>query len=103
MKKYRVIWTPQAQQDLKSIKAYISQHDPRAAASFVKRIRQRGRKLVTLPSAGVPVEQPFRPDLREFFVGNYRIIYHVGRDVVHILLAAHGARLLGSDELPTIE
>jgi plasmid stabilization system protein ParE len=62
-------------------------------------IRERARKLNSLPNAGVRVEDPPRPDLREFFVGNYRVIYRVDETAVYILMVVHGSKLIG-DELP---
>jgi hypothetical protein len=40
-----------------------------------------------------------RPDLREVFVGSYRIIFRIGTEVVHIMAVVHGARNLADGQL----
>jgi len=99
MKKYPVIWTPQAKRDLRRIKSYIARDSPSAAKAFIRRIQERARKIGVMPTAGSPVLEATTPDIREIFVGNYRIIYQVRTDDVRILVAMHGAQLLQQDRL----
>jgi len=92
MKKFRIIWTPQAKQDLRTIQSYIAHFAPGPARAFVARIRDRVRKLSTFPHATVPVEELARFDIREVYVGSYRVMFRVEADVVRILTVVHGAR-----------
>ena len=99
MKKYRIIWTPQAKSDLRSIEGYISQFAPATAKAFIRRICDRVRTLVTLPLAAVPLSDLPRADLREVYVGSYRIIFRVTDETVQVLAVVHGARLLSNDSI----
>lgn len=96
-KKFRVIWTPQAQNDLVSINHYIARDSPTAAKRFVQRIRDRGRRIAVMPKAGARVLESSDPDVRETYLGAYRIIYRVVKNEVQILTVIHGARLLTDD------
>src|SRR5262245_7984393 len=99
MKSYRIVWTPQAKSDLRLIESYIAQFAPATAKAFIRRIRDRVRTLTTLPTAASPLTDPPLSNLREIYVGNYRIIFRVGSDVVDILTVVHGARLLDDGDL----
>jgi plasmid stabilization system protein ParE len=52
-----------------------------------------------MPLAGALVMEAGRPDIREVYVGSYRIIYRVLESEVHILTVMHGAQLLSSERL----
>jgi toxin ParE1/3/4 len=99
MKKYPVIWTPPAKRDLRRIKRYIARDSPTAANSFIQRIQERVRRIGVMPTAGSPVPETGMPDIREIFVGNYRIIYQVRETDVRALIAMHGAQLLTQDRI----
>jgi addiction module RelE/StbE family toxin len=99
MKKYPVIWTPQAKQDLRRIKRYNSRDAPSTAKAFIRRIQERVRNIGIMPTAGSPVLEATTTDIREIFVGNYRIIYRVRDEDVRVLIAMHGAQLLTQDRL----
>jgi toxin ParE1/3/4 len=92
MKNFRIVWTLRARDDLKSIKRYIAQSAPATAKSFIGRIRDRVRTLATLPHATVPLTDPPTTDLREMYVGSYRIIFRVLSDEVQVIAVVHGAR-----------
>jgi toxin ParE1/3/4 len=96
--KFRLRWTARAKADLRSIKAYIAQHAPRTADSVVRSIRDRCRRLLTMPLAAPMVEEFGRETIRETYYGNYRIIYVVGEGTMTVIAAFHGARLL-TDEI----
>src|SRR6476660_4602379 len=98
-KKYRLRWTAQAKADLRSIKAYIAQHAPRAAEAVVQRIRDRCQRLLAMPNAAPIVEEFGRETIRETYYGNYRIIYVVGESILTVISVFHGARLLTDDIL----
>src|SRR5262245_23256269 len=94
MKNYRVIWTPQAECDLREIKRYISRDAPSTANAFIRRIQERVRKLGTMPTAASIVLEFGREDVREIYVGSYRIIFRIRESDVRILTVMHGAQLL---------
>jgi toxin ParE1/3/4 len=99
MKSYRVIWTPQAECDLREIKRYISRDAPSTARAFIRRIRERVRKMGTMPMAASRAMEAARGDVREIYVGDYRIIFRIRENDVRILTVMHGARLVREDKL----
>jgi toxin ParE1/3/4 len=99
MNKCPVIWTPQAKRDLRDVKRHIARDAPSTAKAFVGRIRQRVCNIGVMPTAGSPVAETARSDIREIYVGSYRVIYRVRKDDVRILVVMHGAQLLSPDRL----
>lgn len=90
----QVIWTESAWEDLERIAETIAIDSPFYAASFVERIRDKGRRLAVIPEAGAIVPEFDDPLIREVFEKSYRLIYHVGNEVVSVLGLIHGAREL---------
>ena len=50
----RIVWTPRAQRDLDAAFDYILQHNPTAARSLYRRIRERVQRLAQHPRTGRP-------------------------------------------------
>ena|SRR5688572_15024520 len=100
--KVPVFWAQEAQLNLQSIRQYIAKDNPEAATAFIRRIRARARKIGVMPTAGVPVAESSDSNVRETYVGSYRIIYRLAEDRVRILMVIHGARLLSDDRLKEI-
>lgn len=87
-----IIWSPQALDDLVSLRAYIAEDDPAAAERIVLRILRNVEMLLPdNPQAGRPGRVPGTRELvvpRTPFIVPYRI---AGRDI-YILRVYHGAR-----------
>jgi toxin ParE1/3/4 len=94
----RVRWSGRALHDLRSIAAYISKDNPTAARRWVARLRERAQKIIPFPHAGRRVPEYERDDVREVFLGNYRIIYRIFPDLIEILTVFEGHRLLRRPE-----
>ena len=93
MKKYRLLWTGPALDDLRSIRDYISADGrPRAAQSMAKRIRRRLLSLQSHPESGRRVPEFAAAELREVIVSPYRIIYELKEDRIIVLRIWHGRR-----------
>ena len=92
-------WTPQAANDLEAIAAYIALDSEHYASLFVMDIVGSIERLSISPQRGRIVPEIRKPEIREIFFGNYRIIYRLRSSVVEILTIYHGARLLMPDEL----
>lgn len=103
MRKYPVIWMPRAKRDLRDIKRYIAHHAPSTAKQFIQRIRDRVRKIGIMPPAAPMVSESALPDLREIYVSEYRVIYRIRDDSVHILMIIHGARLMTDQMLDELD
>jgi toxin ParE1/3/4 len=75
--------------DLDEIFAYIASHNPDAAARLVDRIESAARRIAGSPYLG---EATRKSEFRRLAVGNYLIVYEVGKDEVVIHYVRHGAR-----------
>jgi plasmid stabilization system protein ParE len=94
---------PRAKRDLRDIKRYIAEHAPSTAKHFIQRIRDRVRKIGVMPPAAPMVSESAHPDLREIYVAEYRVIYRIRDDSVHILMIIHGARLMTEQMLEELD
>ena len=95
MKKLR--WMPRSLEDLRAIRRYIAQDNPRAARRWVERLRERARAATKAPKGGRRVPEIDRDDVREVIVGNYRIIYRIRGRELQVLTVIEGHRLLPRD------
>lgn len=91
---FRVIWSPEAIEDLDSIAAYIERDSIRYAGAVVDRILERGRALESLPRSGRVVPEIGDPNIRECIVYSYRMIYQIQSHEILIVAIAHGNQLL---------
>ena len=90
----KVLWSPEALEDLEALTAYIAASNVAAAIATGRAILQKTRRIPLNPQAGRVVPERNEPHIREVFHGNYRIIYrlpHTGRHV-EIMRIWHGAR-----------
>jgi plasmid stabilization system protein ParE len=79
----RVRWTAGARRDLAEIHRFIARDNASAARRWTDRLIRRAERVSSFPAAGRIVPELDRPDVREVFLGSYRIIYRVGdREVV---------------------
>ena len=90
----RLIWAPQAAEDLAAICTFIARDSEGYAREFAARVIGAVEMLVEFPEVGRRVPEFADPTLRELLHGHYRINYDVVDDAVHILTVHHGARLL---------
>jgi len=90
----KVVYAARARADLEEISAYISRDSVRAARAWLERLRQRARDAALVPWAGRQVPEGERHELREVFLGTYRIVYEVLPDAIQVLAIREGHRLL---------
>jgi addiction module RelE/StbE family toxin len=90
----KIRWTAIAREDLRQIRAYIARDSRTYAARMIQRIRSAARACRRFPLASPRVEEWDRDDLRETYVGSYRVIYHVDGGVITVLTVIHSARRL---------
>ena len=90
----RVIWAPQAVEDVEAIRAYVARDSPHYADLVVERIVAAVARLEDHPLSGRVVPEVGDEAIRELIRGNYRIVYRLKQDVVEIVTVFHGARLL---------
>lgn len=90
----RVVWSPDALDDLDTIRAYIGRNSRIYAAEFIERILVATDRLEMFPLSGRVVPEKDRDDYRELIVQNYRVLYVVEGDDVNITAVVHGTRRL---------
>jgi len=83
-------WTMRAANDLTAIQRHIAKDKPGAAKAWVEKLRLRARDAAATLSAGRIVPEFGRDDLREVFLGAYRIVYRVQEDVIAVLTVFEG-------------
>jgi plasmid stabilization system protein ParE len=95
---YRVILTPEAEDDLRTAYRYIRSRAPRAAREWLRRARQSIKTLSHHPERCplAPESASFDESIREllFGVGNrgtYRFLFIVDAKRVYILHIRHGS------------
>lgn len=93
----KLFWTNRARRDLLDIGRFIAMDNPRAARVWVERLRERVRRVVEIPLAGRVVPERADLEVREVFVRNYRIVYRVFEDAIHVLTVFEGHRLFPYD------
>lgn len=91
---FKVILTPQAQNDLRDIVSFIAQQNPERAKSFGHELIDHALSLAELPERGRMVPEISDSGVREIVHRPYRIIYEFFPDqnAVYILRIWHGAR-----------
>jgi toxin ParE1/3/4 len=87
-----IIWSPEAIEDLVSLRAYISEEDPAAARRVVFRIIQSIEQL--LPDNPRIGRAGRFPGTRELIIPRspYIVPYRLQRTTIQILRVYHGAR-----------
>jgi toxin ParE1/3/4 len=90
----RVIWSPEALDDLDETCRSIARDSPARAEAFARRIRTAVEQLATFPRSGRIVPELQIELLRELIVGNYRVIYRYSETEVEIATILHAARPL---------
>jgi toxin ParE1/3/4 len=88
----KIIFHPNAKQDLKNIGNYIAQYNPIRAVTFINEIIFSIKQLSVMPLSGRLQSELNIPNLRAQYFGNYIIFYEPLQDCVHILHVIHGAR-----------
>ena len=91
---FKLIWSPQAIEDIQAIAEYIGRDSSIYAESTVERIFQAPEKLKQFPKLGRVVPEKNDEAIREIFVFQYRIIYEILTSEVHILTVVHGKRII---------
>ncbi|MGD8335628.1 MAG: type II toxin-antitoxin system RelE/ParE family toxin [Desulfobacterales bacterium] len=87
-KKYDVIWSNIAENDLKNIVEHIADDSPPNALKIFKRIKQKASSLYTFPERGRIVPELRDQGIiqyRELIISPWRILYRVTKMSVFVL------------------
>ena len=90
----RIIWSPNASDDLESICEFIAIDSEYYARLFAKGVIKAIERLMVFPESGRIVPEYNLRNIREIIYQNYRIVYRVKSEIVEIVTIVHGARLL---------
>ena len=85
-----IVWSPEAVEDLVSLRAYIAEDNPAAARRVVLRLIQHVEQL--LPDNPQIGRAGRVPGTRELVVPPYIVPYRLQRTTIQILRVYHGAR-----------
>ena len=94
-----IIWAPKALADFEALLDYIARDAPAAAVRFGEKLLVRVESLARFPESGSLVPEDDSQTYREFFQGQYRIIFRTENNVVYITAIHHAARLLDTTDL----
>ncbi|MBZ0255196.1 type II toxin-antitoxin system RelE/ParE family toxin [bacterium] len=90
----RIIWSPEAVEDLESIHDFIARDSTAYAKSVVERIIQTAKQIPQFPYSGRIVPELNQKSIREKFVFNYRLFYRVAEKEILIITILHDKRQL---------
>ena len=88
-----VIWSDPAKEDLKRIHDYISQDSQYYAKQVVLKIVSKADSLVNFPKMGREVPEIGAPDIREFPIYSYRLIYKCQNGGIEVLTIVHSKQI----------
>ena len=90
----RVIWSDPALAELASIREYIATDSPLTAEKFTLNLHKKiDETLRDFPKYGRKIPEMDREDFREIIHGNYRIMYHVEKEVLSILAVRNSRQI----------
>jgi addiction module RelE/StbE family toxin len=95
----RIVWSPQALEDIEEIRSYIARDSPVSAELFVDRIFESAGRLLDHPWSGRIVPEFKDATLREVILGSYRVIHRVRQSTIFISTVFHAARLLQPEHI----
>ncbi len=88
----RIVWSPQAADDLEQIVEFIARDSPRYARQVATDVLTAVDQAAVFPGAGRAVPELDDSAIRETRVYNYRVIYRATADAIHLAAIVHGAR-----------
>ena len=95
IRRWRVLWTEPARDDLREVFRFIRRDNPTAAQKVIREIQEKIGRLAQFPLSGREVPELIEAGLREVIVGNYRVIYRLVGNTVEILTVIHSRRKVG--------
>lgn len=89
---YKVVWSPEAIEDVDSIAEYIGRDSLVYAQAVVTKILETVQNIKELPLAGRVVPELGDDRVRERFVYSYRLVYRIENQAILIVAVIHGKR-----------
>ena len=97
----RVIWSPQAIDDVAAISQFIARDAPAASVRWLEQLFKKVELLAPHPQLGSIVPEDQSRGYRQLLSGNYRVIYQIDEPstAIRIITVIHAARLLDPSKL----
>lgn len=89
---FKVIWSPEALEELDQIGEYISRDSGFYAVVVVEKIFSTAQALADFPLSGRPVPEDNTQTYREKIIFSWRLIYRVDEEKVEIATVIHCRR-----------
>lgn len=86
----KIFYTSSALYDLRRLRKFIEQENPKAATKAAKRIYEAIQRLLDFPKMGKKIEDHQETTVRELITGKYIIRYLIIKKELHILRIWHG-------------
>ena len=90
-------WSQRAEADLDEIISYIAEDDPLAAVAWAERLIERADAVAKAKHSGRVVPELLWDDIREVFVGAYRLVYRVLPNGIRVQTVFEGHRQFPGD------
>lgn len=92
----KVIWSPEAVEDVEAVAQYISRDSEFYAKATVSKIIDFSRSVGKFPQMGRVVPEFNDKNIRERLVYSYRLVYKIERARILIVAVIHDKRLFAS-------
>ncbi len=92
-----LIWSPEAIADIDGIADYIARDSEFYAAVVAQRLFDAPTKLLDFQRLGRVVPESNVETIREIFIHDYRLMYEISRDAIHVLAVVHGRRRFSAE------
>ena len=89
----KVVWSPEAIEDLQSIAEYIQRDSEFYARAVVTKILDVTRSIKDFPLIGRIIPELENENIRERFIYSYRLVYQIKKQQILIVAVIHGRRL----------
>ncbi len=90
---FKVVWSPEAIEDLEAIAEYIERDSEFYARAVVSKILDMTRSIKDFPKIGRIVPDVGDENIRERFVYSYRLVYQIREHQILIVAVIHGKRM----------
>ena len=90
----KIKYSPESINDLIRLREFIEVKNPAAAKRIANELLAGIGKLKIFPKMGLPVKRTPDPEvIRDLFIGQYTVRYHVGSQNIFILRVWHGKEI----------
>ncbi len=90
---YKVVWSPEAIEDLQSIAEYIQRDSEFYTRAVITKILDVSRSIKEFPLIGRIIPELENENVRERFVHSYRLVYQIKTHHIIIVAVIHGRQL----------